>query len=174
MAIHKIICLPNPILRQVAAPIDVFDNKLHLLIEDMFETMYEARGVGLAAPQIALSQRLAVIDTSANKSERLILINPQILHSEGEELMVEGCLSVPGAQDQVKRALTVRLQAQNEHGKTYELDADGLLAEAIQHEIDHLNGKMFIDLLSSLKRRRALNKLDKYKRAQTKKTHDDD
>lgn len=168
MAIRKIIYLPDPILRKVASPIEVFDKALLELIDDMFETMYAANGVGLAAPQIAISKQLAVIDATPDKTQRLVLVNPKIVHVEGEELMQEGCLSVPGAYDVVKRALKVTLQAKDGYGKDYELTADGLLAEVIQHEVDHLHGKLYVDHLSPLKRNRALNKLNKFKREQFK------
>lgn len=168
MAIHKIIYLPDPRLRKETKAIDSFDDDLQTLIDDMFETMYDAKGVGLAAPQIGLSLKLAVIDASLDKSQKLVLINPEIIESEGKEEMQEGCLSVPGSYDVVVRAQRVKMRAQDRHGEFYELEADGLLGEAIQHEIDHLNGTLYIDLLSPLKRARARKKLEKFKRDQTK------
>lgn len=168
MTIHKIIYLPDPVLRNPAAPVTVFDDALLVLIADMFETMYAANGIGLAAPQIAISKRIAVIDVIGDKTQQLVLVNPEITHTEGEELMQEGCLSVPSAFDSVMRSIKVTLRAQDGHGKEYQITIDGLLAHAIQHEVDHLNGKLFVDHLSSLKRERALDKLNKFKRQQYK------
>lgn len=169
MAVRKIIFLPDPRLRLVAKPVEKFDDKLQTLIDDMFETMYDAQGVGLAAPQIAISLRLSVIDVSADKSQQLVIINPEIIHQEGLVDFQEGCLSVPGAYDTVKRAEKVTLKALNRVGEPFEMTAEGLLAECFQHEIDHLNGKLFIDLLSPLKRAMARKSLDKFKRMQVKK-----
>ena len=164
MAIRKIIYLPDSRLRQVSKPVDRFDDALHLLIDDMFETMYQARGVGLAAPQIGLNIRLSVVDVSADKTRQLVLVNPEIIEAHGHAQYEEGCLSVPGAYDTVTRAERVRIRAQDRHGEFYEMTADGLLGECFQHEIDHLNGKLFVDLLSPLKRAMARRKLEKYKR----------
>ena len=161
MAIHKIIYLPDPRLRKVSTKIEVIDDNLQTLIDDMFETMYDARGVGLAAPQIGINIRLSVIDATQDKSQQLVLINPEIIHSEGEEEYQEGCLSVPGTYDTVKRAKTVTMRALDRNGKTYEMTASGLLGEAFQHEIDHLDGKLYVDLLSPLKRNLARKKLEK-------------
>jgi peptide deformylase len=164
MAVRTIIYLPDPRLRQVSKPVEVFDESLSKLIDDMFDTMYDARGVGLAAPQIGINIRLSVVDASHNKSQQLVLVNPEIISQEGEAQYSEGCLSVPGAYDKVRRAEKVRLRAYDRHGKMYEMDAEGVLAECFQHEIDHLNGKLFIDLLSPLKRALARKKLEKFKR----------
>lgn len=164
MTIRKILYLPDPRLRLVAKPVVHFDAELHTLIDDMFETMYHARGVGLAAPQIGVSLRLSVVDVSEDKTKRLVLINPEIIHSEGDVEYEEGCLSVPGAYDKVRRAHSVVVRALDQHGKEFEMSADGLLAECFQHEIDHLNGKLFVDLLSPLKRAMARRKLEKFKR----------
>lgn len=169
MAIHKIVYLPEPCLRKPSATIDQIDEAMQQLIDDMFETMYDARGVGLAAPQIGINIRLAVIDITPDKSKHYVLINPEILESRGEEDYDEGCLSVPSAYDTVKRASWVKMKALDRHGKEYTLEAEGLLCEAIQHEIDHLNGKLFIDLLSPMKRERARKKLEKYKRDHARK-----
>ena len=168
MTIRKIVYLPHPVLRQVASPVETFDKALQKLVKDMFETMYDVNGVGLAAPQIAISKRLSVIDHIGDKSGQYVLVNPEIIESEGEELMQEGCLSVPTAYDSVKRATWFKMRAFDQYGKPYELEAEGLLAEAIQHEIDHLNGKLFVDYLSSFKRSRALKKMEKFKRDQSK------
>ena len=169
MAIHKIVFLPDPCLRALCIPVEEFNDELQQLIDDMFETMYSARGVGLAAPQIGINLRLAVIDVTPDKSKQFVLINPEILESHGEEIYDEGCLSVPSAYDTVTRAARVKMKALDRHGKEYVLEAEGLLCEAIQHEIDHLNGKLFVDLLSPVKRERARKKLEKYKREQARK-----
>lgn len=165
MTIRKIVYLPNPVLRQVGKPVVQFDDALQTLIEDMFETMYHAKGVGLAAPQIGLSLQLAVVDVLGDKTQQLVLINPQIISSEGEKEYEEGCLSVPGAYDTVMRADKVTIHAQNRLGEPFEMTADGLLGECFQHEIDHLNGKLFVDLLSPLKRSVARRRMDKYLRS---------
>lgn len=170
MAIHKILYLPDPRLRERSKPVVTFDNKLQTLIEDMFETMYDARGVGLAAPQIGIGLRLSVIDVEGDKKNQIVIINPEIVASEGEKLFDEGCLSVPGAYDSVLRAEKVTVKALDRQGKPFEIKADGLLAECLQHEIDHLNGKLFIDLLSPLKKAMARKKLDKFKREQARKS----
>ncbi|KTC87873.1 MULTISPECIES: peptide deformylase [Legionella] len=169
MAIRKIIYLPDERLRQVAKPVEHFDDELQTLIDDMFETMYHARGVGLAAPQIGISLRLSVIDISGDKKHQLVLINPEIIAREGETEYEEGCLSVPGAYDKVMRANKVTIRALDRHGKEYEMSGDGILGECFQHEIDHLNGKLFVDLLSPLKRAIARRKLDKFKRQHLRK-----
>lgn len=164
MAIYPIIQLPDERLRAVTAPITVFDEDLQKLIDDMFETMYAAKGIGLAAPQIAISKKLAVIDVSNNKSETWCLINPIIVEKKGEALMEEGCLSVPGVYDKASRALWVKLQALDRYGKPFEIEAEDLLAHCIQHEVDHLNGTLFLDHLSPLKRQLARKKLEKLKK----------
>lgn len=166
MALRKIIYLPDARLRQKNAPIETFDEKLELLIHDMFETMYEAKGVGLAAPQIGVNLMLTVIDVIGDKTQQLVLANPEIIHAEGSTESQEGCLSVPGAFDTVMRSETVTVRAQDRFGKTFEMTGDGLLGHCFQHEIDHLNGKLFIDHLSPLKRTMAKKKLDKFKRQQ--------
>lgn len=170
MTLRKILYLPNPKLRQMSVEVTTFDDALQTLIDDMFETMYDAKGVGLAAPQIGINVRLSVVDTSKNKTEQLVLINPEIIESIGEMEYQEGCLSVPGAYDTVKRAERVTVRALDRHGRSFEMTADGLLGECFQHEIDHLNGKLFVDLLSPLKRTVARRKLDKYLREQAQKS----
>lgn len=170
MAIRKILYLPDERLRLVAKPIETFDDALQTLIEDMFETMYDARGVGLAAPQIGVSLRLSVIDIVGDKKNQLVIINPEIIHAEGEKEFEEGCLSVPGAYDTVIRAEKVKVKALDRLGKPIEIEGEGLLGECLQHEIDHLNGKLFVDLLSPLKRGMARRKLDKFKRQQARKS----
>lgn len=164
MAIRKILYLPDARLRIVAKPVVAFNDELQQLIDDMFDTMYHAKGVGLAAPQIGVSLRLSVVDVSGDKSEQLVLINPEIIASHGEQEFEEGCLSVPGAYDTVIRAQKVTVQALDRAGNPFEITAEDLLAECFQHEIDHLNGKLFVDLLSPLKRSVARKKLDKFKR----------
>ena len=162
MAIRKIIYLPDPRLRKLSTQVLAFDDQLHALIEDMFDTMYDAKGVGLAAPQIGINIRLSVVDVVGDKSQQLVLANPEIIASEGLIEYQEGCLSVPSVYDTVKRAEKVTLRAQDKFGEFYEMDAEGLLGECFQHEIDHLNGKLFVDLLSPLKRTMARKKLDKF------------
>jgi peptide deformylase len=168
--IRKIVYLPDAVLRKVAKPITEFDESLQTLIDDMFDTMYDARGVGLAAPQIGVSLRLSVIDVEGDKKDQLVIINPEIIHEEGKQDYQEGCLSVPGSYDTVIRAEKVTVKALDRHGNPIEITADGLLGECLQHEIDHLNGKLYIDLLSPLKRAIARRKLEKFKREQTKKS----
>lgn len=170
MAIRKILYLPDERLRKVAQPVVTFDDSLQTLIDDMFETMYHARGVGLAAPQIGVSLRLSVIDIIGDKTQQIVIINPEIVSSHGEKEFEEGCLSVPGAYDTVVRAEKVTVKALDRSGNPFEISGDGLLAECLQHEIDHLNGKLFVDLLSPLKRMMARRKLDKFKRQQARKS----
>lgn len=169
MTIRKIIYLPDPRLRKLTTPVEVFDDNLQTLINDMFETMYDAQGVGLAAPQIGNHLRLSVVDISSDKSQQLVLVNPEIISSEGQAEFHEGCLSVPGAYDTVIRAEKVVIRAQDRFGNPFEMTGEGLLGECFQHEIDHLNGKLFVDLLSPLKRAMARKKLDKFIRLQDRK-----
>lgn len=164
MTIRQILFLPAPCLRRVAKPVEAFDEALQTLIEDMFETMYDAKGVGLAAPQIGVSLRLSVVDVVGDKKQQLVLVNPEIIEREGEEAFSEGCLSVPGAYDTVIRAKKVTIRALDKFGKPFEMTAEGLLGECFQHEIDHLNGKLFVDLLSPVKRNMARRKLEKFLR----------
>ena len=164
MSIHQIIYLPDPRLRLKSVPVEIFDDKLQTLIDDMFETMYHAKGVGLAAPQIGINIRLSVIDVIGDKTQQIVIINPEIIHSEGKQEYQEGCLSVPSAYDTVVRAAKVTVKALDRFGNHFEITSDGLLGECLQHEIDHLNGKLFIDLLSPLKRTMARKKLEKFKR----------
>lgn len=168
MTIRQIIYLPDPRLRKVSSDITDFNDELQKLIDDMFETMYDAKGVGLAAPQIGINKRLSVIDVTGDESQQLVIINPKVIESKGEESYQEGCLSVPGAYDTVKRAAWVKIRALDRHGKEFEMDSDGLLGECFQHEIDHLNGRLFVDLLSPLKRSLARKKLAKFKRQKAK------
>ncbi len=169
MAIRKIVYQPHSVLRKIAKDVTLFDDALQTLIDDMFETMYDANGVGLAAPQINVSLKLSVIDVVGDKQHQLVIINPVIIHSIGEQTYEEGCLSVPGTYDKVIRADKVTVSALDRFGKPFEITADGLLGECLQHEIDHLNGKLYIDLLSPLKRIVAKQKSDKYIRQLHKK-----
>lgn len=164
MAKREILHFPDSRLRNVAGPVEKVDDEIRQLVDDMFETMYDAPGIGLAAIQINVPQRVIVIDISEDKSEPLCLINPEILEKEGEESMDEGCLSVPEIYETVSRAEKIRVRALDRDGNSFELDADGLLAVCIQHEIDHLDGKLFVDYLSNLKRQRIRKKLEKQSR----------
>ncbi|MEN8175065.1 MAG: peptide deformylase [Pseudomonadota bacterium] len=165
MALLNILEYPDPRLRTAARTVEKVDDRIRQLVDDMFETMYAAPGIGLASVQVNVPERVVVIDISEDQSEPLCLINPEILNVEGEETMEEGCLSVPGYFDSVTRAERVRVRALNPDGDIFEMDADGLLAVCIQHEIDHLDGKLFVDYLSSLKRQRVRKKLEKERRS---------
>ena len=164
MAILPILCYPDPRLHKVAQPVAQVDERIQALVKNMLETMYDAQGIGLAATQVNVHQRVVVIDTSEDKSALLALINPEIIARSGEQVCEEGCLSVPGIYDKVSRSETVRVRALDQHGKTFELDAEGLLAVCIQHELDHLNGKVFVQRLSQLKQTRIRTKLAKQAR----------
>ena len=164
MAVLEILEFPDPRLRTVAEPVTEVTEELRTLIDDMFETMYDAPGIGLASIQINVPKRVIVVDISEDKSEPLCFINPEILSKEGEESMDEGCLSVPEIFETVMRAEKIRVRALDRDGKEFEMDADGLLAVCIQHEIDHLDGKLFVDYLSNLKRQRIRKKLEKQSR----------
>ncbi|HET6414365.1 MAG TPA: peptide deformylase [Anaeromyxobacter sp.] len=163
--IREIVIWPDPVLKQVAAPVERVDDAVRRLLDDMAETMYAADGVGLAAPQIAELQRVIVIDTSPRQEgQKLVhLVNPEIVATEGKTTYTEGCLSIPGEAEEVERAAQVRVRALDYFGKPFELDADGLLAIAIQHETDHLNGTLFVDHLSSLKRELIRKRMKKLK-----------
>jgi peptide deformylase len=161
MALRTILEFPDPRLRTRAQPVVEFDAELGTVIDDMLETMYAAPGIGLAATQIDFHRRLIVIDISETRSEPVVLINPEILSREGEASGEEGCLSVPGIFDEVKRAAKVRVRAQDRNGAVYERDCEGLLAVCVQHEMDHLDGRLFVDHLSELKRERIRKKLAK-------------
>src|SRR5690606_17305681 len=151
-------------LRIKAKPVEKVDDELRQLIDDMFETMYATPGIGLAATQVNVHKRVIVIDVSEEKNQPLVLVNPEILDTRGTEEMQEGCLSVPDYYDTVRRAEWVRVRALDRDGKPFELETDGLLAVCIQHEIDHLDGKLFVDYLSELKRNRVRKKLEKQAR----------
>lgn len=167
MSILEILEYPDPRLRTLAKPVEEFDDNLQTLIDDMFETMYDAPGIGLAATQIDRHLQLIVMDLSEDKSEPLVFINPKVTVLEGElEKMQEGCLSVPGFYEDISRIEHVLIKALDRQGKEFSLEAEGLLAVCIQHEMDHLNGKLFVDYLSGLKRNRIKKKLEKIHRSQ--------
>jgi len=161
MAKLDILHFPDKRLRTKASKINHVDDDLRVIIDDMFETMYDAPGVGLAATQVNIHQRLMVIDVSEEKDQPLCFINPVITHKEGIEVMQEGCLSVPGFYEDIERANAITVKALDKQGKSFELTSDGLLAVCIQHEIDHLDGKLFVDYLSPLKRNRIRKKLER-------------
>ena len=163
MALLPILQHPDPRLRQKASPVQQFDTALQRLIDDMFETMYDAPGVGLAATQVGVMLRLAVMDCAPKDAppQPLVIINPEMFDTSDKQDMEEGCLSVPDTNEKVARFNRLKLRALDRKGQPFELDAEGLMAQAIQHEIDHLDGKLYIDYLSSLKRERINKKLRK-------------
>ncbi|MDH5611952.1 MAG: peptide deformylase [Gammaproteobacteria bacterium] len=164
MAQLEILHYPDNRLRTKAKPVEKVDDQIRRLVDDMFETMYKAPGIGLAATQVNVHQQVVVIDISVEKDQPLCLINPQIIESDGEEESEEGCLSVPDIYDKVRRAERVTVRALNRDGKEFTLKADGLLAVCIQHEIDHLQGNLFVDYLSPLKQQRLRKKIEKSRR----------
>ena len=164
MAILDILCYPDKRLRTVAKPVEKVDDTIRKLVDDMFETMYIAPGIGLAATQVNMHQQVIVIDVSEEKNQPLCLINPEIIAEEGAESCDEGCLSVPDIYETVKRSEKVTVRALDQHGDVYTLQADELLAVCIQHEIDHLKGKLFVDYLSPLKFQRVKKRLLKQQR----------
>ncbi len=161
--IYPIVKYPDPVLAQKALPITVFDKKLAELAEDMFQSMYAAEGIGLAAPQIGILKRITVIDTSFGKdaNEKLVLINPEIVAHEGRRSEEEGCLSLPDIRDKVLRHSTVTVRAQDVTGEWFEIDGEDLLSRAMQHEMDHLDGVLFIDRLSRLKKDLTIRRIKK-------------
>lgn len=161
MTILKILHYPDDRLRTVAQPVTEVNDEIRQIVADMFETMYQAPGIGLAATQVDIHQRIIVIDISEEKNQPLCLINPEITARDGEQEMDEGCLSVPGIYETVKRADQIDVKALDQDGNVQEFHADGLLAVCIQHEMDHLAGKLFVDYLSMLKRSRIKKKLVK-------------
>jgi peptide deformylase len=164
MTTLNILQFPDPRLRNVAQPVEQVDDSVRQLVDDMFETMYAAPGIGLAATQVNVAKRILVIDISEEKDQPLCLINPELLELDGIEEMEEGCLSVPGVFELVQRADKVKVRALGRDGNAFDLAADGLLAVCIQHEIDHLDGKLFVDYLSQLKRTRIRKRLEKEQR----------
>lgn len=166
MSILTILEFPDRRLRNVAEEVPVVDDHIKKLVDDMLETMYSAKGVGLAATQVNVHKRVIVMDVSENKDEPICLINPQIIQETGQEESEEGCLSVPGFFEKVSRAERIKIKALNRAGESFELEADGLLAVCIQHEMDHLQGKLFVDYLSAFKRNRIKAKLEKIHKQQ--------
>lgn len=164
MAILNILHFPDPRLTTRAAPVEQVDDEIRQLVDDMFETMYDAPGIGLAATQVDVHKRVIVIDVSEEKNEPRVFINPELIAKDGVEEMEEGCLSVPGIYERVERAERVKVHALDRDGQPFELDTDGLLAVCVQHEMDHLDGKLFVDYLSQLKRQRIRRKLEKLRR----------
>ncbi len=168
MSVLQVLHFPDERLRTVAAPVKEVNADIQRIVDDMFETMYAEEGIGLAATQVDIHQRIIVIDVSENRDEKLVLINPELLESSGETGIEEGCLSIPEQRALVPRAERVKIRALNREGQSYELETDGLLAICIQHEMDHLMGKLFIDYLSPLKRQRIRQKLEKLARQTTR------
>ena len=165
MAVRSILIYPDPRLRQIAEPVCEFNDETRRLVDDMAETMYSAPGIGLAAIQVAILKSIVVIDVSDSRKDLKVLINPQIVEREGEIEIEEGCLSFPGYFDIVTRSQWVRLRAQNRDGQNYEMEAEDLLAACVQHEIDHLTGKLFADYLSRLKKERVRRRFEKLARS---------
>lgn len=165
--IYPIVKFPDPVLQQAAAPVTVFDRELRQLVDDMFTSMYDAQGIGLAAPQIGISKRLTVIDVSFQKNpkDKIVLINPEIIFTKGKQVEDEGCLSLPEIRDRVVRAAEVKVRAQDANGNPIEVEGAELLSRALQHEIDHLDGILFIFRLSRLKRDLQLRKIRKLQKA---------
>ena len=163
LTIHEVVKYPEPVLAKRAAAVTAFDEELAILVEEMFDSMYAAQGIGLAAPQISISQRVAVIDVSFKKDpkEKIALINPEIVESTGKQVEEEGCLSLPEIREKVQRSAWVKVRAQNVRGEWFEGEGEELLARALQHEIDHLDGVLFIDRISRLKREMVLRKIKK-------------
>ncbi len=166
MAKLEVLHFPDPRLRKKAVPIEIIDNNIKTIADDMLETMYAESGIGLAATQVNIQQRIVVIDVSEERNEPRILINPKVTAFTGIEQMQEGCLSVPGYYDDVERAETIKYSYLTTDGVLIEEETDGLLSICIQHEIDHLDGKLFIDYLSPLKRQRLMKKIDKQEKLQ--------
>lgn len=164
MAIRDILHFPDERLRTKAQPVAEVDDSVRLLVSDMFETMYDAPGIGLAATQINVHQRIIVMDVSEDRRAPLVLINPEIIKKEGDQMGEEGCLSVPGVYEPVQRAARITVRTLDLEGKEQTIEADGLLAVCIQHEMDHLEGTLFVDYLSGLKRQRIRKKLHKQQR----------
>jgi peptide deformylase len=165
--LREIVKYPDPILERKGQPVTEFDDKLQKLVDDMFESMYAAKGIGLAAPQIGVSKRLTVIDLSCNerREDRIVLVNPEIISREGKQYEEEGCLSLPEIRDKVTRAAKVRVRAQDAKGEWFEIGGEELLSRAFQHEIDHLDGILFFRRVSALKRDLILRKIRKLQKA---------
>jgi peptide deformylase len=165
--LREIVKYPDPVLERPSEPVTAFDDELRKLVDDMFESMYAAKGIGLAAPQIGISRRLTVIDLSFQKNpeEKIVLINPEITFREGKQYEEEGCLSLPEIREKVSRAARVKVKAQDVKGEWFELDGEELLARAFQHEIDHLDGVLFFRRVSALKRDLILRRIRKMQKA---------
>lgn len=168
MTVLNVLVFPDERLRTVATPVAVVNDDIRTIVDDMFETMYKEEGIGLAATQVNIHQRIITIDIEGDKTNQIVLINPEILTCSGEAGIEEGCLSVPGFRGLVPRKEKVKVKALNRNGEEFVLDTDGLLAICIQHEIDHLNGVMFVDYLSPLKRNRIKDKLVKLQKQAAK------
>lgn len=166
MAILNILEFPDKRLRTIAKPVELVDSEIQRLVDDMLETMYEARGVGLAATQVNVHKRVIVMDISDEKNQPICLINPQVIEKDGVSEAEEGCLSVPGFFEKVSRAEHIKISALNRDGESFELEARDLLAVCIQHEMDHLEGHLFVDYISAFKRTRIKNKLEKIHKSQ--------
>ncbi len=164
MSVLQVLTFPDDRLRTVAKPVQEVTPEIQSIVDNMVETMYAEEGIGLAATQVNIHQRIVVIDISDNRDEPMVLINPEIIEKRGEDGIEEGCLSVPGARALVPRAAEVTVKALNREGEEFTFDADDLLAICVQHELDHLEGKLFVDYLSPLKRKRIKDKLEKIKR----------
>ncbi len=164
MAVLEVLRYPDERLRTIAATVGLIDTTINTIIDDMFETMYAEEGIGLAATQVNIHKRIIVIDVSEDRSKQLVLINPELLEQRGSTGIEEGCLSVPECRALVPRAEWVKIRAQDRQGNLFELETDGLLAICIQHEMDHLIGKLFVDYLSPLKRQRIRQKMGKLER----------
>lgn len=165
MAVLEVLTFPDERLRTVAKPVEKVTPEIQTIVDDMIETMYDEEGIGLAATQVNVHQRIVVIDVSDSRDEPMVLINPEITAKSGEDGIEEGCLSVPGARALVPRAAEVSVKALDRDGNEFTFDADDLLAICVQHELDHLEGKLFVDYLSPLKRKRIKDKLEKIKRS---------
>ncbi|MBD1565771.1 peptide deformylase [Vibrio aestuarianus subsp. francensis] len=164
MSVLQVLTFPDDRLRTVAKPVDKVTPEIQKIVDDMIETMYDEEGIGLAATQVDIHQRIVVIDISDSRDQPMVLINPEIINKSGEDGIEEGCLSVPGARALVPRAAEVTVKALDRDGKEFSFEADDLLAICVQHELDHLQGKLFVDYLSPLKRKRIKDKLEKIKR----------
>lgn len=169
MAILPVLRFPDEKLRKVAQSVETITPEIQQIIDDMIETMYAEEGIGLAATQVDVHQRIIVIDVSENRDQLYVIINPEVISKEGETGIEEGCLSIPECRGFVPRAEKIKIKALNRLGEVYEIDADGLLAICIQHEMDHLIGKLFVDYLSPLKRQRIEQKMKKMTRLETKR-----
>ncbi|HIF9367281.1 TPA: peptide deformylase [Photobacterium damselae] len=168
MSLLPVLTFPDDRLRTIAQPVDKVDAEIQQLVDDMLETMYHEEGVGLAATQVNIHRRIVVIDTSSTRDQPMVLINPEITATSGDDGIEEGCLSVPGSRAYIPRAAEVSVTALDRDGQSYRFEADGLLAICVQHELDHLNGKLFVDYLSPLKRQRIKQKLEKLQRSNQK------